>query len=66
MGEKFRDQFQNAVNTVREEGRYRIFRDIRRKAGAFPLATWFKETDEKDITVWCCLLYTSPSPRDRG
>ena len=53
MGEKFRDQFQNAVNTVREEGRYRIFRDIRRKAGAFPLATWFKETDEKDITVWC-------------
>jgi len=53
MGEKFRDQFQNAVDSVREEGRYRIFRDIRRKAGAFPLATWFTETDEKDITVWC-------------
>ena len=53
MGEKFRDQFQSAVNNVREEGRYRIFRDIRRKAGAFPLATWFKETSEKDITVWC-------------
>ena len=53
MGEKFRDQFQNAVNTVRDEGRYRIFRDIRRKAGAFPMATWFKEDSEQDITVWC-------------
>jgi len=53
MGEKFRDQFQSAVDNVREEGRYRIFRDIRRKAGAFPLATWFKEDSEQDITVWC-------------
>ena len=38
---------------MREEGRYRIFRDIRRKAGAFPKATWFKENSEQDITVWC-------------
>ncbi len=53
MGEKFRDQFAAAVGNVREEGRYRIFRDIRRKAGAFPKATWFKENSEQDITVWC-------------
>jgi 5-aminolevulinate synthase len=53
MGEKFRDKFQSAVDTVRDEGRYRIFRDIRRKAGAFPLATWFKTDSEQDITVWC-------------
>ena len=53
MGEKFRDQFAAAVGNVREEGRYRIFRDIRRKAGAFPQATWFKENSEQDITVWC-------------
>ena len=53
MGDKFRDQFQSAVDNVREEGRYRIFRDIRRKAGAFPQATWFKPDSEKDITVWC-------------
>ena len=50
----FQDQFQAAVDTVREEGRYRIFRDIRRKKGAFPRATWFKDgLDEQDITVWC-------------
>lgn len=49
----YRDKFQAAVDNVREEGRYRIFRDIRRKAGAFPEATWFKEDGEQDITVWC-------------
>ncbi len=53
MGEKFRDQFQSAVDSVRDEGRYRIFRDIRRKAGAFPAATWFKTDSEQDIVVWC-------------
>lgn len=53
MGDKFRDQFQSAVDSVRDEGRYRIFRDIRRKAGAFPAATWFKEDSEQDIVVWC-------------
>jgi 5-aminolevulinate synthase len=51
---KFRNAFQSAVDTVREEGRYRIFRDIRRKAGAFPRATWFKDDgSDQDITVWC-------------
>lgn len=53
MSEKFRDQFAAAVDNVRSEGRYRIFRDIRRKAGVFPKATWFKESSEQDITVWC-------------
>ena len=53
MGDKFRDQFRSAVDSVRDEGRYRIFRDIRRKAGAFPAATWFKEDSEQDIVVWC-------------
>ena len=50
---KFRKEFDTAVNSVREEGRYRIFRDIRRKSGSFPHATWFREDSEKDIVVWC-------------
>jgi len=54
MGEKFRDQFEAAVDTVRSEGRYRIFRDIRRKRGYFPMATWYKtDVSEQAITVWC-------------
>jgi 5-aminolevulinate synthase len=50
---KFRNEFEFAVNSVREEGRYRIFRDIRRKSGSFPHATWFRADSEKDIVVWC-------------
>ena len=54
MNPKFRDLFKNSVDAVRREGRYRVFRDIRRKKGAFPQATWFKENyDEQEITVWC-------------
>ncbi len=53
MSLKFRDNFAAAVEAVRAEGRYRIFRDIRRKAGEFPKATWFKPDSEQEITVWC-------------
>lgn len=54
MGDTYRDKFANAVASVREEGRYRVFQDIRRKRGAFPVATWYKDdTTEKEITVWC-------------
>ena len=51
---RYQDEFRAAVDSVRDEGRYRIFRDIRRKKGAFPRATWFKDDlTEKAITVWC-------------
>ena len=54
MTKLYRDIFQNAVDSVRDEGRYRIFRDIRRKKGAFPKAVWYQDDNrEKDITVWC-------------
>ena len=46
--------FKDALNGVRQEGRYRVFQDIRRKRGAFPKATWYKDDQsEKEITVWC-------------
>lgn len=48
------DFFKAAVNSVREEGRYRVFQDIRRKRGAFPKATWYPDAQtEREITVWC-------------
>lgn len=54
MGDIYRDKFEAALETVRGEGRYRVFQDIRRKRGAFPKATWYKnEAFEKEITVWC-------------
>jgi 5-aminolevulinate synthase len=54
MSNDYKRYFVEAVQNVRSEGRYRIFRDIRRKKGEFPKATWFREgRDEKEITVWC-------------
>lgn len=48
------ERFRAAVDAVREEGRYRVFQDIRRKRGAFPTATWYPNaTTEREITVWC-------------
>ncbi|XER21555.1 5-aminolevulinate synthase [Fretibacter rubidus] len=47
-------QFKRAVAAVRDEGRYRVFQDIRRKRGAFPTATWYPDAQtEREITVWC-------------
>lgn len=54
MAKSYKQYFADAVQTVRDEGRYRIFRDIRRKKGEFPKATWFRDDNEQqEITVWC-------------
>jgi 5-aminolevulinate synthase len=54
MAKNYHSYFAEAVAHVRDEGRYRIFRDIRRTKGNFPKATWFREgLEEKEITVWC-------------
>jgi len=38
MTKSYKSYFSDAVQRVRDEGRYRIFRDIRRKKGEFPKA----------------------------
>ncbi|MCK5424516.1 MAG: 5-aminolevulinate synthase [Emcibacter sp.] len=45
--------FSDALKTVKEEGRYRVFTDIVRQRGDFPKAVWYSEDGMKDITVWC-------------
>ncbi|HEY7899633.1 MAG TPA: 5-aminolevulinate synthase [Caulobacteraceae bacterium] len=43
-----------AVERVRGEGRYRVFADLKRQRGDFPLATWTMPTGEqRDVVVWC-------------
>ena len=54
MTDKYTGEFKKAVDGVRAEGRYRVFRDIRRHKGQFPKATWYKDAvSEQEITVWC-------------
>ena len=45
--------FRGELDTVREEGRYRVFTDIERQRGAFPHATRYIEEGTQEVTVWC-------------
>jgi len=43
-----------AVEGVRAEGRYRVFADLKRHRGEFPMATWTLPSGEtQDVVVWC-------------
>jgi len=46
--------FADAIDAIREEGRYRVFADISRERGNFPRATRHDAGDNaRAITVWC-------------
>ncbi len=45
--------FEAKLDALREEGAYRVFADIKRKAGAFPQARNHGEIGPRDVTVWC-------------
>ena len=50
----YEKQFAEAVQKIREEGRYRIFADLQREAGHFPRALNRQEGDNaRPVTVWC-------------
>lgn len=46
--------FRSAIDQIRDEGRYRVFADLKRHRGAFPRATWTRpDGGESDVVVWC-------------
>ncbi len=45
--------FAEAIAGLKTEGRYRIFADLERHAGAFPLATNYREGRTGEVIVWC-------------
>jgi 5-aminolevulinate synthase len=45
--------FENALEGLRDEGRYRVFADLERQRGGFPRATRYTGSGTQDVTVWC-------------
>jgi 5-aminolevulinate synthase len=48
--EKF---FADRIADLRREGRYRIFADLERQAGSFPIAKNYRDGSVHEVTVWC-------------
>jgi len=45
--------FRAELDTLKDDGRYRIFAELERKAGAFPHARHHHEGEIGHVTVWC-------------
>jgi 5-aminolevulinate synthase len=49
----FEQFFGGKLDDLHQEGRYRVFADLERRAGAFPRALRHKGGEEREVTVWC-------------
>ena len=47
------DKFEQAILNLKEEGRYRVFNDILRECGDFPIAIWYSKYAVTKIVNWC-------------
>ncbi len=54
MSIDYNKHYQNCVDAVKSEGRYRIFADLERKVGGFPRAIYRSpDGEQKEVTIWC-------------
>lgn len=49
----YKSFFDNALDRLHEERRYRVFADLERIAGRFPLTIWHAPEGPREIIVWC-------------
>src|SRR6516165_719411 len=49
----YAEAFTKSLLVIKEEGRYRVFADIRRDCGSFPSAQHYTADGATPITVWC-------------
>lgn len=45
--------FTELLQTLKDNGKYRVFNDILREAGKFPTAVWYGPYNIKNIVNWC-------------
>ena len=50
----YKSAFQSSVTQVKDEGRYRVFADLKRVRGRFPQAVRRRaDGSEQDVVIWC-------------
>ena len=49
----FEGLLQQRLETLHREGRYRVFADLKRRRGFFPVADHFAASGSREVTVWC-------------
>jgi 5-aminolevulinate synthase len=50
----YKAAFEKAIDQVKDEGRYRVFADLKRYRGDFPRARWTRDDgSQRDVVVWC-------------
>jgi 5-aminolevulinate synthase len=57
----YESSFRRHLQALHEEGRYRIFADLKRHCGAYPSAAHFGEDGVRNVTVWCSNDYLGMS-----
>ena len=45
--------FEDELEKLHENGKYRVFADLERHAGSFPKATRYVDGETRQVTVWC-------------
>ena len=53
MAFSYLSRFQDALEGLKREGRYRVFADLVRKRGGFPAADLYLDGAKRPVTVWC-------------
>ena len=53
--------FRERLEALHQEGRYRVFAELKRRCGAYPAADQFTGKGTRDVTVWCSNDYLGMS-----
>ncbi len=58
---KYQKMLRERVAALHDEGRYRIFADLKRQRGNYPTADCFQNGGLRQVTVWCSNDYLGMS-----
>lgn len=60
----YQHYFAKRISDLKSEGRYRVFADLERQRGRFPIATNYFEGGQREVVVWCSNDYLGMAQQD--